>query len=90
MEHYNHKHLLLQRDVLSLHSGEAKARYNTIQDLSKIVLSEAWLTESPYNELCVSIYSKEWGDPSHPPLSPFNYPHDSSPTLSLLHPTIDN
>ena len=43
MEHYHDNRLLLQRDVLALHSGEAKARYNTVQDLSKIVLSKAWL-----------------------------------------------
>ena len=43
--------LLLQRDELAPCIGEAKACYNTVQALSKIVLSEAWLTKSLYNEL---------------------------------------
>jgi hypothetical protein len=51
VERYSHIRLLLQRDVLALHSGEAKAHYNTVQAFSKIVLSEAWLTQKPYNEL---------------------------------------
>ena len=51
VEHYNHIHLLLQRDELALCNGEAKTRYNTIQALSNIVLSEAWLTKSLSNEL---------------------------------------
>ena len=46
MERYSHIRLLLQRDVLALHSGEAKARYNTVQALPKIVLFEAWLAKS--------------------------------------------
>jgi len=53
------------------------------------VLSKAWLTKSLYNELWVYIYSKGWGDPWHSPLWQFIYPHDSSSTLWLLHPTID-
>ena len=88
MEHYSHNLLLLQRDVLALCSGEAKARYNTIQALSNIVLSEAWLKKSLYNELWGSIYRKRWGDPWHSPLWLFIYPHDSSSTLWLLHPNI--
>jgi len=51
MERYNHVRLLLQGDELAPCSGEAKARYNTVQALSKVVLSEAWLTKSLYNEL---------------------------------------
>ena len=51
VECYSHKRLLLQRDVLALRSGEAKARYNIIQAVSKIVLWEAWLTKRLYNEL---------------------------------------
>ena len=89
VERYSHIRLLLQRDELALCSGEAKARYNTVQALSKIVLSETWLTKILYNELWGTIYSKGWGDPWHSPLWQFNYPHDSSPTLRLLHPTID-
>ena len=85
MKRYSNNRLLLQRDVLALHSGEAKAHYNIVQALSKIVLSEAWLTKSLYNELWRTIYSKGWGDPWHSPLWQFNYPHDSSPTLWLLH-----
>ena len=50
-ECYSHCYLLLQRDVLALHYGEAKAHYNTLQDFSKIILSESWLTKSLYNEL---------------------------------------
>ena len=51
MERYSHIFLILQRDVLALCSGEAKARYNIVQAFFKIVLVEAWLTKSPYNEL---------------------------------------
>jgi len=51
VERYSHIHLLLQRDVLALRSGEAKAHYNIVQALSKIVISEAWLTKILYNEL---------------------------------------
>jgi len=51
VEHYSHIRLLLQRDILTLRSGEAKARYNIVQALSNIVLSEAWLTKILYNEL---------------------------------------
>ena len=65
---YSHNYLLLQRDILALHSGEAKVRYNTVQALSKIVLLEAWTAKRIYNELWHSIYSKGWGDPSHYPL----------------------
>jgi len=50
MERYNHCHILLQRYILAMHSGEAKARYNTLQAFPKILLLEAWLTKSPYNE----------------------------------------
>ena len=50
-ECYSHCHLLLQRDILALHSGEAKAHYNIVQALSKILLSEAWLNKSLHNEL---------------------------------------
>ena len=38
--------MLLQRDVLALHCGKAKAHYNTLQDFSKLYLSEAWLPKS--------------------------------------------
>ena len=51
MEHYNHIHFLLQRDVLAPCSGEAKVHYNSVQAFFKIVLVEAWLTKSLYNEL---------------------------------------
>jgi len=51
VEHYSHCRLLLQRDILALHSGEAKACYNTVQAFSKVLLLEAWLTKSLYNEL---------------------------------------
>jgi len=45
-EHSIHCHLLLERDVLALHYGEAKARYNTwLQAFSKLYLSEACLLE---------------------------------------------
>ena len=88
-ERYNHWRLLLQRDILALHSWEAKARYNTVQDFSKILLLEAWLTKIPYNELWDSIYSKVWGDPWHSPFWLFIYPHESSPTTWLLHPNIN-
>jgi len=50
-ERYSLCGLLLQRDILALHSGEAKVHYNTVQSLSKILLSESWLTKSLYNEL---------------------------------------
>ena len=50
------------KDILALHSGEAKAHYNTSQPLSKIVLSEAWLTKNLYNDLRGTIYNKGWGD----------------------------
>ena len=89
MQRYNHNRLLLQRDILALHNGEAKARYNIFQALSKILLSKAWLTKILYNELWGTIYSKGWGGPWHSPLWLFIYPHDSSSTLWLLHPTID-
>ena len=85
MKFYSHIHLILQRDVLALCSGEAKARTNIVQAFFKIVLVEAWLTKSLYNELWGTIYSKGRGDPCHSPLWPFNYPHDSSPTVWLLH-----
>ena len=45
VERYSHCRLLLQRDILALHNGEAKARYNTLQAFSKRLLSEAWLTK---------------------------------------------
>jgi len=89
VEHYSHYCLLLQRDILALHNGEAKACYNIVQALSKILLLEAWLTKSLYNELWGTIYSKVLGDPWHSPLWPLIYPHDSSTTLWLLHSTID-
>jgi len=50
-ERYNHNRLLLQRDILALRCGEAKAHYNTVQVLSKIVLSKACLTKILYNEI---------------------------------------
>ena len=50
-ERYSHCCLLLQRDILALHNEEAKAHYNTLQDFSKILLSESWLTKGLYNEL---------------------------------------
>ena len=50
-EHYSYIHLLLQRDELAPSSGEAKVHYNTIQALSKIVLSEDFLPKSLYNDL---------------------------------------
>lgn len=89
MECYIHIRLLLQRDVLASCSGEANAHYNSVQAFFKIVLVEAWMAKIPYNELWGTIYSKGWGDPWHYPLWQFNYPHDSSRTLWLLHPTID-
>ena len=89
MERYSHIRLLLQRDVLAPCSGESKACYNIVQALSKIVLLEDWLTKSLYNELWGTIYSKGWGDPRHSPFWQFNYPPNSSPTLRLLHLTID-
>lgn len=67
MKHYNHIHLLLRRDVLAPCSGEAKARYNIVQAFFKIVLVEAWLTKSLYNELWGTIYCKGWGNPWHSP-----------------------
>ena len=70
-------------------SREAKAHYNTIKAFSKIFLSEAWPSKSFYNELWGTIYSKEWGGAWHSPLWHFIYPHHSSSTLWLLHPTID-
>ena len=63
MEWYKHNRLLLQGDVLGLRSREAKAHYKTVQSLSKILLSEYWLTKSLYNELWGSIYRKGSGDP---------------------------
>jgi len=51
VEGYNHNHMLFQRDILALRSGETKAHYNTIQPFSKILLLEAWLTKSLYDEL---------------------------------------
>ena len=63
VERYHRIHLLLQRDELAMCSGEAMACYNIVQALSKIVLSEAFLTKILYNELWGSIYSKGWGDP---------------------------
>ena len=51
LERYSHIRLLLQRDVLALCSGEAKARYNIVQALSEIVLWKAWLTKGLYNDL---------------------------------------
>jgi len=51
VERYSHYHLLLQRDILALHSEEARARYNIVQAFSKILLLEALLTKSLYNEL---------------------------------------
>ncbi len=89
MECYSHNRLLLQRDVLALRNGEAKAHYSIAQFLSKIVVSETWLTKNLYNELWGTIYSKGWGDPWHSPLRLFIYPRDSSTTLWLLHSTIN-
>ena len=86
---YSHYRLFLQRDVLALHFGEAKAHYNTLQDFSKILLLEAWLTKIIYNELWGTIYSKGWGETWHSPLWLFTYPHDSSTTLFVLHSTIN-
>ena len=40
-----------QKNLLALRSGESKACYSTVHALSKIVLSEAWMNKSPYNEL---------------------------------------
>ena len=89
MKHYSHIYLLLQRDELAPCNGESKAHYNIVQVLSKIVLSEDWLTKGLYNELWGTMYRKGWGDPWHSPLWPFNYPHDSSPSLWPLHLTMD-
>ena len=47
VERYSHCRLLFQRDILALHSGEAKARYRTLQAFSKIHLWEAWLPKAP-------------------------------------------
>ena len=63
MERYSDICLLLQKDVLAPCSGEAKALYNIVQAFFNIVLVEAWLTKSTYNELGGTIYSKRWGDP---------------------------
>jgi len=78
MERYSHYCLLLQIDVLALHYGEAKARYNTLQAFSKILLLEAWLTKMPYNDLQGSTNAKGGVtlDISF---------CDSSPTLMTLH-----
>ena len=78
MESYSHIYLLLQRDVLAPCSGEAKACYNTIQALSKIVLSEAWLTKSLCNEF-EGLFIAKGGVTLHIPLC------DSSTTLMTLH-----
>ena len=51
VEHYSKHRVLLQRYVLALHCGEAKARYNTLQAFSKLYLSEAWLPK-----VCTMIY----------------------------------
>jgi len=88
VECYNHIHLLLQRDELTLCSGESKVHYNTAQAFLKTVLVESWLKKILYNELWGTIYSKGLGDTWHSPLWPFNYPHDSSSTLWLLHPLL--
>ena len=45
-ERYSHCRLLLQRDVLALHYGEAKVRYNTLQAFSKLSLQESWLQKA--------------------------------------------
>ena len=70
--------MLLQRDILALRSEEAKARYNTIQALSKIVLSEAWLTKAFIMSYEVLFIAKG-GVTLDIPLC------DSSTTLMTLH-----
>ena len=51
-ECYSNFCLLLQRYALTLHCGEVKALYNTLQAFSKLYLSETWLPK-------VSIMSYE-------------------------------
>lgn len=46
VECYHHCRLLLQRDVLALHCGEAKICYNTLQNFSKLYLSVSWLIKA--------------------------------------------
>ena len=77
-ERYSHCHLILQRDILALHSGEAKARYNTLQDFSKILLSEAWMTKIPYMSY-EGLFIAKGGVTLDIPLC------DSSTTLITLH-----
>ena len=58
MECYNQGHLLLQRDVLSLHYGEVKARHNTLQSISKKFLTKAWLPKAPFMSYEVLFITK--------------------------------
>ena len=69
VEHYSQHLLLLQRDVLTLCCGEAKARHNSLQAFYKKFLARCLAPKIPYYELWGSIYKKGWGDPWHSPLT---------------------
>jgi len=46
MEQYSQHRLLLRRDALALHYGEAKAYHSPLQALSKNCLATAWLPKA--------------------------------------------
>ena len=50
--------MLLQRDLLTLHCGEAKAHPNTLQALSKQWLAKTWLPKSCYMSYEVLFITK--------------------------------
>ena len=87
VEHYSQEHLLLQRSILTLRCGEAKAHHDTPKPFLSLILAKRLDPKSMFYELWGSIYNKGWGDSWNSPLWLFYYPHDSSTSLTnnLLH-----
>ena len=78
MECYSQQCLLLQRHILTLHCGEAKAHHNTFQALSKQCIAKAWLPKACSKSYEVLFITKG-GVTLNIPLC------DSSTTLMTLH-----
>ena len=85
VKHYSQEHVLLQRSILALRYGEAKALHNTPKPFLCLSLAKSLVPKSLFYVLRGPIYNKGWGDPWHSFLWLFDYPHDSSTSLQVTH-----
>lgn len=86
VEHYSQEHLLLQRSILTLHYGEAKALHNTPKPSLSLILAKRLVPKSLFYEFWGSIYNKGLGESWHSPLWLFDSPRD--PSFSSLNDTL--